>query len=158
MAEILSRGDIINSVAAEVDMPQTKIDAIIKSFENTIARHMRSGDEVRIAGFGTFKTTERSARTSRNPRTGEPVDVPARTAPSFKAGKALKEAAMASSSTAAPAKKAPAQSAAKATDKTTGKTTAKVAKASAKDKAPSKAELSAAAKTLDKAPNKNKKK
>lgn len=158
MAEILSRGDIINEVAAEVDMPQAKIDAIIKAFEGSIARHMKDGDETRIAGFGTFKTTQRSARTSRNPRTGEPVDVPARTAPSFKAGKALKEAAMASSQTAAPAKKAPAKSDAKAGAKASAKADAKAVKAPAKEKAPTKAELSAAAKTLDKAPGKNKKK
>lgn len=157
MAEILSRGDIINSVAAEVDMPQAKIDAVIKAFESTIARHIGSGDEIRMAGFGTFKTTQRSARTSRNPRTGEPVDVPARTAPSFKAGKALKEAAMASSSTAT--KKAPAKAGAKAPAKAApAKAAAKSAQAPAKAKAPSKAELTAAAKTLDKAPGKNKKK
>ncbi len=160
MAEILSRGDIINSVAAEVDMPQAKIDAVIKAFESTIARHIGSGDEIRMAGFGTFKTTQRSARTSRNPRTGEPVDVPARTAPSFKAGKALKEAAMASS---APAKKAPAKAAAKSDAKAPAKAApkaaaAKGAKASGKDKAPSKAEVTAAAKTLEKAPGKGKKK
>ena len=155
MAEILSRGDIISSVAAEVDMPQAKIDAVIKAFESTIARHIGSGDEVRMAGFGTFKTTARSARTSRNPRTGEPVDVPARTAPSFKAGKALKEAAAASS---APTKKAPAKSDAKAAPKASAKAAAKSEKAPAKEKAPSKAELTAAAKTLDKAPAKNKKK
>lgn len=156
MAEILSRGDIINSVAAEVDMPQAKIDAVIKAFEGTIARHIQSGDEIRIAGFGTFKTTQRSARTSRNPRTGEPVDVPARTAPSFKAGKALKEAAMASGSSGA--KKAPAKADAKSGAKAAPKADAKSAKAPAEDKVPTKAELTAAAKTLDKAPGKKKKK
>ncbi len=160
MADILSRGNIIDEVAAEVDMPQAKIDTIIKAFESTIARHIQSGDEIRIAGFGTFKTTQRSARTSRNPRTGEPVDVPARTAPSFKAGKALKEAAMASGS-AAPSKKAPAKSDAKSGGKAAAKPAAKAAakpvKASGKEKAPTKAEVSAAGKTLEKASNKKKK-
>jgi len=155
MAEILSRGDIINSVAAEVDMPKSKVDEVIKAFEGTIARHIGTGDEVRMAGFGTFKTSQRSARTSRNPRTGEPVDVPARTAPSFKAGKALKDAANSSGSKAgAGTKKASATSG----SKTPAKAAAKgAAKAPAKSKVPSKAELTAAAKTLDKAPNKKKK-
>lgn len=163
MAEILSRGDIVNSVAAEVDLPKTKVDEIIKAFENTIARHIGTGDEVRMAGFGTFKTSQRSARTSRNPRTGEPVDVPARMAPSFKAGKALKDAAQSSGgqSGGGAKKAATAKSAGKAPAKATGAKSAgaKAApKAPAKAKVPSKAELTAAAKTLDKAPNKNKKK
>ena len=138
MADILSRGDIIDSVAAQVDMPQTKVDAVIKAFEGAIARHLGTGGEIRMAGFGTFKVTQRSARTSRNPRTGEPVEVPARTAPSFKAGKALKDAAGASSAPAA--KKAPAK-AAKADAKAAPAAPAKAAKAPAKAaaKAPAKA-------------------
>ena len=161
MAEILSRGDIVSSVAAEVDMPKTKVDDVIKAFETTIARHIGTGDEVRMAGFGTFKTSQRSARTSRNPRTGEPVAVPARLAPSFKAGKALKEAAQSSGGkkagggAKAPAKAAATKAAAKAPAKAAP---AKAApKAPAKAKVPTKAELTAAAKTLDKAPNKKKK-
>jgi DNA-binding protein HU-beta len=131
MADILSRGDIVDSVAAEVDMPQTKVDAVLKAFEGAIARQLGTGGEIRMAGFGTFKVTERSARTSRNPRTGEPVEVPARTAPSFKAGKSLKDAAAASSAPA-PAKKASAKAAAKAPAK------AAATKAPAKAKAPAK--------------------
>ncbi len=143
MAEILSRGDIISSVAAEVDMPKTKVDEVIKAFETTIARHMAAGDETRIAGFGTFKTTQRSARTSRNPRTGEPVEVPARTAPSFKAGKSLKDAAhtLSAPAPAKGAKKAPAKAAGvkaeapkAAAAKAPAKAATKAAKAPAKKK------------------------
>ena len=113
MADVLSRGDIVDTVAAQVDMPQTKVDAVLKAFEGAVARQLGAGGEIRMAGFGTFKVTQRSARTSRNPRTGEPVQVAARTAPSFKAGKSLKDAA-ASSSAPAPAKKAAAKAPAKA--------------------------------------------
>jgi DNA-binding protein HU-beta len=115
MADVLSRGDIIDTVAAQVDMPQTKVDAVLKAFESAVARQLGTGGEIRMAGFGTFKVTQRSARTSRNPRTGEPVQVAARTAPSFKAGKSLKDAAASSSAPApAPAKKAAAKAPAKA--------------------------------------------
>lgn len=106
MANILSRGDIVDSVAAQVDMPQTKVDTVLKAFEGAIARQLAAGGEIRLAGIGTFKVTQRSARVSRNPRTGEPIQVPARAAPSFKAGKALKDVALASSS---PPKKTPAK-------------------------------------------------
>ena len=156
MAEILSRGDIVNSVAAEVDMPKNKVDEVLKAFEGTIARHIGTGDEVRMAGFGTFKTSQRSARTSRNPRTGEPVDVPARMAPSFKAGKALKDAAQSSgvqSSGGGGGKKAPAKA-----DAGSAKAPAKAAtgKASAAKAAPKAAAAKAPAK--EKAPAKGKKK
>lgn len=133
MAEILSRGNIIDIVAADVDMPQKKVDDVIKAFEGAIARHMGTGGEIRMAGFGTFKTIQRAARTSRNPRTGEPVPVPARTAPSFKAGKALKDAA---GSLSGGGEKAPAK-AAKAAAKSDAKAPAK-ADAKAKTKAPAK--------------------
>jgi DNA-binding protein HU-beta len=52
---------------------------------------MAEGDKVQLIGFGTFETRERSAKTAKNPRTGEAVEVPACKAPAFKAGKALKE-------------------------------------------------------------------
>lgn len=97
MADIMNRGDVIDAVAAEADLPQTKVDAVLKSFESVIKRQLAAGSEVRIANFGTFKVSARAARTSRNPRTGDPVEVPARTAPRFVAGKGLKEAAESSS-------------------------------------------------------------
>lgn len=93
MADIMNRGDVLNTVAAECDMPSAKVDAFLKAFEGAIGRTLASGGEVRIAGFGTFKTSARAARTSRNPRTGEPVQVPARIAARFIPGKGLKTAA-----------------------------------------------------------------
>ena len=53
---------------------------------------LMDGDDVRLIDFGTFSTTERSARTARNPKTGEAIQVPAKTAVKFKAGKGLAEA------------------------------------------------------------------
>jgi DNA-binding protein HU-beta len=93
MADIMNRGDVLDTVAAECDMPSAKVDAVLKAFEGAIGRTLSQGGEVRIAGFGTFKTSARAARTSRNPRTGEPVQVPARTAARFIPGKGLKTAA-----------------------------------------------------------------
>jgi len=93
MSDILNRSDVLDTVAAECDLPSAKVDAVLKSFESAIGRTLSQGGEVRIAGFGTFKTSARAARTSRNPRTGEPVQVPARTAARFVPGKGLKTAA-----------------------------------------------------------------
>ena len=58
----------------------------------TIREALAKHEEVRIAGFGTFATKHRSARTGRNPRTGEAVSLPASVAPDVRPGKALKEA------------------------------------------------------------------
>ncbi|MDG3424691.1 HU family DNA-binding protein, partial [Vibrio parahaemolyticus] len=61
---------------------------LIEGVTDTLA----SGDEVALIGFGTFKINERAARTGRNPRTGEEIQIAAAKVPAFKAGKALKEA------------------------------------------------------------------
>ena len=53
---------------------------------------LQSGDNVRLVGFGTFGVRKRAARTGKNPRTGEIVKIPAATIPTFKPGKALKDA------------------------------------------------------------------
>lgn len=160
---IMNRGDIVDAVAAQCDMPQKKVDGVLKAFESAIARTLSTGGEVRIAGFGTFKTTQRSARMSRNPRTGEPVNVAAKTAARFSAGKGLKEAAAANDSKgkkpaakAAAPKAAAAKPAAKAAPaKAAPKAAAKApAKAAPTAKAPAKA----AAKPAAKAPAKGKKK
>ena len=62
-----------------------------------IGEALANGEEVRIAGFGTFGTRSRPARTGRNPRSGEAVSISASTSPTFKAGKTLKDAVNAGS-------------------------------------------------------------
>ena len=57
-----------------------------------IGEALANGEEVRLAGFGTFGARSRAARTGRNPQTGEVLSIPASKTPSFKAGKALKDA------------------------------------------------------------------
>ncbi len=57
-----------------------------------ITQALKEGDQVTLVGFGTFLVRERAARTGRNPRTGETINIKASKVPSFKAGKALKDA------------------------------------------------------------------
>ena len=64
------------------------LDALLETVTETLAQ----GDSVQLVGFGTFKTSERKARSGRNPRTGEAVEIPAKRVPSFTAGNTLKEA------------------------------------------------------------------
>ena len=62
-------------------------DAVFEAIGEALAK----GDDVRIARFGTFGTRNRPARTGRNPRTGDSMEIPASTAPTFKAGKRLRD-------------------------------------------------------------------
>lgn len=64
------------------------VDAIFDTITKTLSR----GEEVAIAGFGTFKVAKRAARMGRNPKTGESIQIAASTKPKFRAGKVLKEA------------------------------------------------------------------
>lgn len=72
----------------------TKADAerAVDALFNTIVSTLKEGGEVSIAGIGVFSAKMRAARTARNPRTGEPIQVPAMRVPKFRAAKALKDA------------------------------------------------------------------
>lgn len=88
----MSRGDIVSEVAAKADLPQSKADQVVREYEAAITRALVSGGEVRIQGFGTFKTSARAARSARNPQTGGTIQIAARTVPRFTPSSALKEA------------------------------------------------------------------
>jgi len=76
--------------AAGLNKSQAKkaVDAVFKTISDTL----KSGDKVNITGFGSFGVTETAARQGRNPRTNEPLNIPAGKRPSFKAGSQLKSA------------------------------------------------------------------
>jgi DNA-binding protein HU-beta len=66
--------------------------AVVDAVFDTIVKTMSRGEEVAIAGFGTFRVQKRAAREGRNPKTGEKIQIPASVKPKFRAGKLLKEA------------------------------------------------------------------
>ena len=75
-----------------VDVSKKHAEEVVDFVFDTIAYTMKRGDEVSIAGFGTFVAKQRKARQARNPKTGATVNVPAMKVPKFKAGKGLKDA------------------------------------------------------------------
>lgn len=88
----MNKTDIAKRLAHRLELKSaTTRDAVDGVFE-VIGEALANGDEVRIVGFGTFATRDRPARTGRNPRTGEVVEIEASTTPAFKPGKALKDA------------------------------------------------------------------
>lgn len=66
--------------------------AAVESLIDGITRSLKKGDAITFVGFGTFKTSQRKARTARNPQTGVPIKIPKRRVVRFTAGKALKQA------------------------------------------------------------------
>lgn len=80
---------VMNAGGIEVKKTAT---AVIDAIFETIIKTMSKGEEVAIAGFGTFKVSKRAAREGINPRTGEKIHIAASIKPKFRAAKALKEA------------------------------------------------------------------
>lgn len=85
----MNKQQLIKKMAADAGITQTAAGAALDSFMFGTAEALADGEEVVLKGFGTFKPSERKARIARNPKTGDPVSVPAKTAIRFAAGKGL---------------------------------------------------------------------
>ena len=87
----MNKTELVKVVAEKADLTQAVAADAVNAMVDAIVEKLAEGDEVAILGFGSFKVAERSARTARNPQTGEMVEVPESKAVSFKVSKALKE-------------------------------------------------------------------
>ena len=88
----MTKSELIDKVAKEAKIPRAAAERAVNSFTASITEVLRQGDKITLPGFGTFLTSNRSARKGRNPRTGEEIDIPAVRIPKFKVGKGLKDA------------------------------------------------------------------
>ncbi|MCG5499589.1 MULTISPECIES: HU family DNA-binding protein [Ectothiorhodospira] len=88
----MNKSELIDAVASSADLPKAAAARAVDSMIDVISATLRQGDQVTIVGFGTFLVRKREARSGRNPRTGETIEIAASNVPSFKAGKALKDA------------------------------------------------------------------
>ena len=88
----MTRTELVANVAEKAGITKKSADLVLNSLFDTIKQALVEGDKVQIIGFGTFEIRNRAARKGRNPQTNEEIDIPASKLPSFKAGKALKEA------------------------------------------------------------------
>ncbi len=88
----MTKGDIVDSIAEETGLSKADAERAVNAFTGAVTSALKGGDSVSIVGFGTFSVSARAARTGRNPRTGEAIQIKASNAPKFKAGKGLKEA------------------------------------------------------------------
>ncbi len=88
----MTKAELINAVAEKSELTKKDAEKAINAVVESVTDALASGDKVQIVGFGTFEVRERSAKEAINPRTKEKIQVPAKKAPAFKAGKALKDA------------------------------------------------------------------
>ena len=88
----MNKGEMADRLAARTDLNKAAARDAVDGVFATIGEALTKGEEVRIAGFGSFGIRSRAARTGRNPRTGETVSISASKSPAFKAGKTLKDA------------------------------------------------------------------
>ena len=88
----MKKVELVEAVVEKTGLPTADTTRAIDATFATIVEALSKGDKVPVVGFGTFAVSERAAREGHNPRTGAKVSIPARKAPTFKAGSALKEA------------------------------------------------------------------
>ncbi|OGP19669.1 MAG: DNA-binding protein [Deltaproteobacteria bacterium GWA2_57_13] len=87
----MTKADLVDSVANKTEIPKEKAEEIVNSLFDDIIAALKNGEKVNISGFGTFSVSHRKARTGRNPKTGEAIQIASSRAAKFKAGKTLKE-------------------------------------------------------------------
>ena len=88
----MNKQDLIDAIAEAASITKVAAEQALNTFTGTVTETLKTGGKVAIAGFGSFEPSQRSARTGRNPQTGEPIEIAASTVAKFKAGKALKDA------------------------------------------------------------------
>ncbi len=88
----MTKQELIAQMAEHADISKKDADEALNAFVKVVKGSLAKGESVTVVGFGTFGVSKRDARKGRNPQTGAVIDIPARTVPTFKAGKGLKEA------------------------------------------------------------------
>ena len=87
----MNKGELVDAVAAKTNITKKQTDEIISASLSIVTEAVANGDKVTLIGFGSFERRERSEREGRNPKTNEPMTIPATKVPAFSAGKQFKE-------------------------------------------------------------------
>ena len=88
----MNKSDLVDAIADSAGLSKADAGRALDAVVDSITGALKSGQAVSLVGFGTFSVRDRAARTGRNPRTGETIQIAASKNPAFKAGKALKDA------------------------------------------------------------------
>ena len=86
----MNKGELIDALASSTGESKATVEKVVNGFLDTVEGQVKSGDKVTLPGFGTFERRDRSARTGRNPQTGEEIQIAATKVPAFKPGASFK--------------------------------------------------------------------
>ncbi|MEH1830411.1 MAG: HU family DNA-binding protein [Nostoc sp.] len=87
----MNKGELVDAVAAKANITKKQADEVISAFLSVVTEAVANGEKVTLIGFGSFERRERSEREGRNPKTNEPMTIPATRVPAFSAGKQFRE-------------------------------------------------------------------
>ena len=87
-----NKSDLVTKIAQKSHLTKAQAEAAVNAFQDVFVEAMKSGEGLKLTGLFSAERVKRAARTGLNPRTGAAVEIPASTVPTFKAGKALKDA------------------------------------------------------------------
>ena len=86
----MNKGELIDALASDTDESKRTVENVVNSLIDTVTAQVKKGEKVTLPGFGTFERRDRSARTGRNPQTGEEIKIKATKVPAFKPGAGFK--------------------------------------------------------------------
>ncbi|MEH2213179.1 HU family DNA-binding protein [Nostoc sp.] len=87
----MNKGELVDAVAAKTNITKKQADEVISAFLSVVTETVANGEKITLVGFGSFERRDRSEREGRNPKTNEPMRIPATKVPAFSAGKLFKE-------------------------------------------------------------------
>lgn len=92
LGDKMNKAELVDAIVNSSGNTKAVVTSVLDSFMTTVTEALKNGDQVGLTGFGSFSTTNRPARTGRNPQTGKPIEIKASRVAKFKVGKLLKEA------------------------------------------------------------------
>ncbi|NEU84646.1 HU family DNA-binding protein [Nostoc sp. UIC 10630] len=87
----MNKGELVDAVAAKTNITKKQADEVISAFLSVVIEAVANGEKITLVGFGSFERRDRSEREGRNPKTNEPMTIPATQVPAFSAGKQFRE-------------------------------------------------------------------
>ena len=87
----MNRTELIDQIANQTDLTKKQVESVLNAFTSTVLETLKEGGKVQLMGFGTFEVRQRASRMGRNPSTGEPAEIAAKTVPAFRPSKNLKD-------------------------------------------------------------------
>lgn len=87
----MTKAELVEDVARAAELTKKDAERLVEIVFESIIETLNQGEKIELRGFGSFRVRERGARRGRNPKTGDPVSIPAKRVPYFKPGKELKE-------------------------------------------------------------------